>query len=57
MGKHHQKHHKSRERLTRKQKLYIHGVLLAAIAIALGIEGAKHADWLFLGLAALVEVA
>lgn len=53
------KHEKLRkaERLARRHKMLIHGALLAGIIISLFLEGGKQADWLFVGLAVVTEVA
>jgi fatty acid desaturase len=46
-----------KQRLARRHKLVIHGVLLLAILISLWAEGGKQADWLFAALAVITEVA
>lgn len=42
-------------RRSRKQKNMFHFVLIALIGASLFVEGAGHADWLFLALAGVVE--
>jgi hypothetical protein len=45
------------KRHARRHKLVIHGALLVAIMVSLGVEGAKMADLLFVALAIVTEVA
>lgn len=46
-----------RRRLRRWEKNVVHGLILAAIVLSLRYEGAKLADWLFVGLSLLTEVS
>lgn len=44
-------------RFVRRHKYLVHGVTIAAITLSLVIEGGKMADYLFLGLSVICEVA
>lgn len=46
-----------KQRLSRRTKMALHFALLIAIAVSLWAEGAGHADWLFVALGVVVEVA
>lgn len=44
-------------RFLRRNRFYVHGAVIATIALFLLLDGAKPADWSFLSLSVLCEVA
>lgn len=43
--------------MTRTHKNLLHLLIVATIAVSLWLEGGNRSDWLFLGLAGMVEVS